>query len=390
VRRKSLSCPTKRASVLGGLIAAGLSLVGWPLPGAEIISTNRFLGTATCSSSGCHGGGGPTQNQFLVWSLRDVHAQRPAATLTTARSKQIADALQINDPAADLRCTTCHAPLQAVPIASRGEAFSASESVSCESCHGPAENWLRSHTRPDYTHADRTVAGLRDLKNLYVRANTCVACHQTVATALLQAGHPELIFELDGQSVAQPKHWRESADTSGAQMWFIGQAIALRELSWQLAGEPAPNEKLAARWSALLWLLQKLDGLGPEFSTLSGLSAETNAQNLRATLTVIDELAKRIAGNPWTDEMSRRALATLSATADDFQRPGLAMNYQARRAERLVLALDRLLSSRRNLPPNREADANLNRLFRLAQSLPEFNTMAFAEALNAFSKSLGP
>jgi len=85
-----------------------------------------------------------------------------------------------------------------------------SEGVSCENCHGPAENWLRAHTRSDWTHADRTFAGMRDLKNLYVRANNCVACHQTVELPLLKAGHPELIFELDGQSVSEPKHWRKA------------------------------------------------------------------------------------------------------------------------------------------------------------------------------------
>jgi cytochrome c peroxidase len=89
----------------------------------------------------------------------------------------------------------------------RGDSFKVSEGVSCESCHGPAENWLRSHTRHDYTRADRTASGMRDLQNLYVRANTCVACHQSFPNRCSRPGIPELIFELDGQSVAEPKHW---------------------------------------------------------------------------------------------------------------------------------------------------------------------------------------
>jgi len=92
---------------------------------------------------------------------------------------------------------------------------------------------------------------MRDLKNLYVRANTCVACHQTVATPLLKAGHPELIFELDGQCVSQPRHWREKTNWNGAQAWLIGQAVALREMSWQLSREAEPDQKLMVRWSAL-------------------------------------------------------------------------------------------------------------------------------------------
>ena len=182
------------------------------------------------------------QNQFLVWSLKDFHSQRPVATLATARSKQIADALDIKDATANARCTSCHTPLQGVPENLRGENFKVSEGVSCESCHGSAENWLRAHTRKDYTRADRTAAGMRDLQNLYVRANTCVACHQNVDADILKAGHPELIFELDGQSVAEPKHWRETTNWNGAQAWLVGQAVALREMSWQLSANTQSDQ----------------------------------------------------------------------------------------------------------------------------------------------------
>lgn len=371
-------------------MAAIVSPVALRLQGAESVSTHKFLGATSCASSGCHGGGGENQNQFLVWSLRDFHSQRSAATLTTARSQQIANTLQIKDPTSDERCTACHAPLIAVPATGRGEAFKVSEGISCESCHGPAESWLRAHTRPDYRHADRVFSGMRDLKNLYGRANSCVPCHQAVATTLLEAGHPELIFELDGQSVSQPQHWRERADGSGAQAWFVGQAVALRELSWQLACEPAPNAKLVARWRALLWVLQKLDGLAREFPTLGKLTNESNSPNLLATLKASDELAKSAAGSPWTDEMSRRALAVLVATGDDFRQSGVADHAPARRAERLVLALDRLLAPRRGSQPNNSADVNLNRLFLLAQSLPDFDSAEFAVALDQFAKSLSP
>ena len=102
------------------------------------------------------------------------------------------------------------------------------------------------------------------------------------------------------------------------------------------------------------------------------------------------DLAKSAAASPWTDEMSRRALAALVATGDDFRQSGVADHSQARRAERLVLALDRLLATRKGSQPNNYADANLNRLFTLAQSLPDFNSSEFATALNQFAKSLNP
>jgi hypothetical protein len=365
-----------------------------PAVGSAAVETNqpggaaRFLGATSCSGSGCHGGGGQNQNQYLVWSLQDFHSQRPFATLTTARSKQIADALQIKDANTDIRCTSCHAPLREVPESLRAETFRVGEAVSCESCHGPAENWLRSHTRPDWSHADRGFAGMRDLKSLYVRANTCVACHQTVAAPLLKAGHPELIFELDGQGVAQPKHWRERGNWSGAQTWLVGQAVALREMSWQLSRETGPDEKLIARWSALLWLLQKLDGLDGQFPKLGGISAEPISQNFIAALQAGDDLAKHAAAAEWTDGMSHQALKTLASAGGDLQQPAGMGQGQARRAERLVLALDRLWVASKKIQRAGSADTELNRLFKLVQSLPEFEAAKFAEVLNRFSRSL--
>ena len=112
------------------------------------------------------------------------------------------------------RCTVCHSPFHAVPQAQRLATADPTESVSCESCHGAAGGWLRRHTRPDWTYATRVGAGMRDLKSFYVRANTCVTCHQNLDSDIVAAGHPELLFELDGQSAAQPKHWRD-AEGSG-------------------------------------------------------------------------------------------------------------------------------------------------------------------------------
>lgn len=384
--RKPLSFLLLNFRILVGIATWGfLAVRGSAAEHAQADAAPGFLGATSCASSGCHGGGGKNQNQYLVWLARDFHSQRPFATLTTARSRQIADALRIKEPTTDTRCASCHSPSHEVPQALRGEAFKISEGVSCESCHGPAENWLRSHTRPDWTHADRVFAGMRDLKSLYVRANTCVACHQTVATPLLKAGHPELIFELDGQCVSQPRHWRENTNWNGGQAWLIGQAVALREMSWQLSREAEPDEKLTARWSALLWLLQKLEGPDPEFRKIP---AEPASQNFVATLKASDELAMRVSASPWTDEMSRKALKTLASTSNDFRQAGTAIQFQARRAERLVLALDRLFASCRSAHPAGSADVNLSRLFRHVQSLPEFNAPEFADVLNQVSHSL--
>ncbi len=349
----------------------------------------KFLGANSCASSGCHGGGGHDQNQFLVWSLKDFHSQRPAATLTTARSKQIADALEIKDATADARCTSCHAPLHEVPENLRGENFKVSEGVSCESCHGPAENWLRSHTRKDYTRADRTAAGMRDLQNLYVRANTCVACHQNVDTDILKAGHPELIFELDGQSVAEPKHWSAEKNGNGAQAWLVGQAVALREMSWQLAREKSPTENEIDRWKGLAWLIRVRRTNG-SLNTCRHRRGWSNNPLKRPDQFQSGSDRRRLmpSGSPWTDEMTRNLCLNLPIQATRFRDVSISQPVQARRAERLVLALDRLVAALPELKNNEPVQSALNQLFKLAQSVPDFDPKQFADALQKFSAAL--
>jgi len=347
----------------------------------------HYLGAPSCASSSCHGGGGANQNQYLVWSQRDFHSQRPVATLATARSRQIATALAIDDPTTDARCTTCHATLSAVPADRRGPGFTVAEGISCESCHGPAENWLISHTRKDWTSADRVFVGMRDLQNLYVRANTCVACHQTVALPLLKAGHPELIFELDGQCVAEPKHWVEKSSWNRAQTWYVGQAVALRELSWQLTRESSVDDHLLARWRALVWLLEKLNGVAPSLPGVGALATSSSPDNFQAAQSAADTAARAAAQLTWSPDLSAALLTRLAATSGDFTTTSATGELPARQAERLVLALDRLLLAQTPAAPA-AASQTLNDLFNEAQSIPDFNARTFATTLGQLASSL--
>ncbi len=356
-----------------GVFAAAMIFAAGAARGAD--SPAKFLGANSCASSGCHGGGGAKQNQCLVWSLKDFHSQRPTATLTTARSKQIADALEIKDPTADVHCTTCHAPLHDVTENLRGENFKVSEGVSCESCHGAAENWLRSHTRKDFTRADRTAAGMCDLQNLYVRANTCVACHQNVDNKILKAGHPELIFELDGQSVAEPKHWSAEKNGNGAQAWLVGQAVALREMSWQARRE----QKIDLRADGLFPIIFRAHQVDDRLPALpDNLTTEQWS----------DKVASAAASLTWSDDLTKKYLSLLANDSAAFRDGSISQPLQARRAERLVLALDRLVVALPELKTNGSVQSALNQLFKRAQSIPDFDPKEFAAALETFSTAL--
>jgi hypothetical protein len=101
------------------------------------------------------------------------------------------------------------------------------------------------------------------------------------------------------------------------------------------------------------------------------------------------DLLARKAAQTWEPQFAGAVLARLAATQADFLDPATPPLDQACRAERLVLALDRLLAA---MPPARrtaEASASLDRLFHLAQSQPDFVPADFARELEGFARALG-
>ena len=243
-----------RASAIGLYGAIAVALPNTAMSQDGIPALVEVLGAASCSSTSCHGGAGNRRDQYTIWLKKDIHS-RSYATLRSARSERMATQMDMEDPSTDARCTVCHAPVSGLPSTLLAKEVHPEESVTCASCHGPSRDWIRSHTRPDYSHQDRLDAGMRDLRDLHARANSCVACHQNLDRDIRQANHPELIFELDGQAVDQPKHWREQPFWRGPQAWVVGQAVALREVSWQLHREGESDASAIPRWRGLLWVV---------------------------------------------------------------------------------------------------------------------------------------
>src|SRR5439155_18703422 len=130
------------------------------------------------------------------------------------------------------------------------------------------------------------------------RANTCIACHQNLDSDLLQAGHPELTFELDGQSVAEPKHWHDDP-ASGPRAWLVGQAVALREMSWALSKNESPDRESLAKWNALAWLLTKATSNQALLPVINPPGEATNRDLFIGAQQQADLLARRAAQVPW-------------------------------------------------------------------------------------------
>lgn len=355
------------------------------LTGSGVVASeaNQFLGAQSCASSSCHGGADTKSNQNLIWSQHDPHS-KSFATLVTARSERITESLNITNAAKNPRCTVCHAPFATVPPELAATVLDPAEGVSCESCHGMAKTWLRSHTRKDFSHADKVASGMRDLRSPYDRANACVACHQNVDPDILAAGHPELIFELDGQAVSEHKHWQEQTNWSGAQTWLVGQAVALREMFWQCHKKKGMQEELND---------PRLQGLEIMFSTLDKAVPGLNAHAIsdppgswtkNSGQREADRMARYVAGLKWNEQLTRSCLDALASSGQNFR--GEKGPVFAHWAERIVLGLDRLLAAQKS--KNAEASAALDRLFKLTQSLPDFDPNQFAATLDDFAKTL--
>ncbi|MBI3207561.1 MAG: hypothetical protein HYZ37_01510 [Candidatus Solibacter usitatus] len=264
-----------------------------------------YIGAGGCSGSNCHGGTTPAAEnasrilttEYSLWSISDKHS-RAAKSLQTPRSKRMAQILGIKDPMIDAKCASCH-------VAGSPERLR-SDGVACEACHGAAEKWLGPHTQPK-SHAASLSMGMIDTKDIRQRAKNCLECHlgaagKTVDHVMIAAGHPDLAFELETFSFAQPAHYRaprpEAGNTlPGVRMWAIGQAVALGE-----------SMRLLAQHAATQW---------PEFSHLDCSQCH---HDLRATSWRIERgYAKRPPGSLQMN-LARTAVVRVLASSADLEK----------------------------------------------------------------------
>jgi hypothetical protein len=234
----------------------------------------------------------------------------------------------------------------------------------------------------------RVTAGMRDLKSFYVRANTCVACHQNLDSDITKAGHPELTFELDGQSVAEPKHWRDDDPQNGLRAWLVGQAVALREISWQLAKSETVDAEAAAKWKGLVWLLAKATAQQTNLPVIDQPPVATSRALFESTQERADSLARRTAEARLGDDLAHELLRTFAATESEFvvskeKSPDLLF----RCAQRLVLALDRL-SKAVSQASGAKKNPALAELFEDVRSRADFQASRFAEHLRNFRMTI--
>lgn len=341
---------------------------------AEPDSSSKVLSPQSCSTSGCHGGAGLNRGAYHIWREYDPHFDS-AATLSNGQARALAGKLGITEPAQSSSCTVCHAPMRQVDPAvfassvTQQERDECSKHVSCANCHGGAENWLLSHTRPRSEFPKDALArlGMRPLETAYERANNCVACHQNLSNELLDAKHPPLSFELDGLLVAEPKHWQEAEGFSHGRTWLVGQAVALREAVAQDRREPAESRR-------------------PEIEAIRALLRATGTNWTDSQEDLVrgaDEYARRISSEPMGAEKERAILTKLINDRSPFQPDAFGQATAEFRflaaghyAERLALAIDRLNESLAGSKQGAIADSAMEALFAAAKPPKSFDQAA--------------
>jgi hypothetical protein len=199
-----------------------------------------YTGPGSCASPSCHGGvqvrsdTSVLQNEYSSWVVKDKHS-RAFSILSSDASKRIARLAGLEQPDTEPRCLACHA--LAVPEAQRARTFDLTDGVSCESCHGPASDWLGKHTEKGWSHERSVALGMKDLRDPATRAENCLTCHlgtkdKSVDHELIAAGHPDLVFELVSFTAAMPKHWKETGEKPNVtpDPWFDVRALAVSQI----------------------------------------------------------------------------------------------------------------------------------------------------------------
>jgi hypothetical protein len=199
------------------------------------------------------------RNEHTTWITQDRHANA-YAVLFSRRSREMATRLNQGKVPAheDKRCLACHATAGIAPTNPGLPAeVVLSDGVGCESCHGPAEQWLGAHTHawwgglPD---SEKSRYGMRPTQALDARVKICVECHvgspgRDVNHDLIAAGHPRLGFEFAAFLANMPPHWvEETGGNFPAQVWAVGQAETARAAAELLAHRAGAASRGGAPW----------------------------------------------------------------------------------------------------------------------------------------------
>jgi len=417
---------------------------------AQSAEPPKYTGPGSCASPSCHGGVQPRtdnsvlQNEYSTWVVQDKHA-RAFAVLTNPVATRMGKILGIERPESAPKCLGCHA--LSVPEADRARTFDSTDGVSCESCHGPASNWLGPHTTRGWTHERSIAAGMRDLRDPARRAENCLTCHlgsadKAVDHEMIAAGHPDLYFELASFTAAMPRHWREHTGDdrtkedpfADVRMLVAGQAVQLREQlqrvarnaqgnswpefadldciachhsltdadnSWRqaqgYAGRRAGNPPWnLSRYAVLHQIVNEVDRDGSRrldtevdklYAIMSAGNPDRNqaAVQARATADVAGRLISQLSAASFDQARTQRLLQAIAKDGDAISRQG---ERAAEQAAMVLQSLYTAYASQAHPASDTQIRAALKGLFQQVENPSAYNAPKFAAQMRALSEVL--
>lgn len=177
------------STVLLALLAHVAARGEAPLPPADApFDPTKVVGSDACAK--CH------QSEVNQWRVTP-HCQTIDTLHRKPEADAIAERLGLRSVKRNDTCVRCHYTLR-----DEGGRVRIDSGVSCESCHGPARDWLELHadygpgaTRltesPEHRLQRRTAsvaAGMNNPGNLYLIARECLECHTTPDERLVDVG----------------------------------------------------------------------------------------------------------------------------------------------------------------------------------------------------------
>ena len=230
---------------------AGVAIFNSSTRAQEIHSRQpeSFRGSGSCSATACHGSTTPSstsrilRNESTTWQTLDKHANA-FSVLGGEQSKTIIKRLGSGWKSAteESRCLACHATVSSSARTAEEQTLVA-DGVGCESCHGPASDWISPHTQFDWAAVrESRTTHFRSMTDLTTRAKTCAGCHvgepakpgqeiRDVDHNLIAAGHPRLDFEFSAYLANMPPHWGSETVPDvlpdfRARTWALGQVVS--------------------------------------------------------------------------------------------------------------------------------------------------------------------
>lgn len=256
------------------LAPLGLMLLPSSEAARQKADEHEFLGPEQCSN--CHG------DEQIVWG-RSSHFGT-SDILGKDEAYDIADALDfdLDDEEGAAYCQRCHASFPKGADEPIG--------VSCESCHGPASDWMSLHNetkkengkplkidgKPVYLDRDARIAaaaaqGMIDTGNLYALVSNCLGCHTVPDENLVNTGGHNAgtaDFELLSFSQGEVRHHflggaqNDEASPERKSLLFVVGKLADLEVSLRNLSGAGEGDFAAA-------MIERVEKIKPELAMIA-------------------------------------------------------------------------------------------------------------------------